>query len=209
MAVVGTLHKIVWGGTLAVTETWSCSVHFLSPTAGDLDTTLIKTAISQWMSRQTSRVNNTAMLDWIKVNAIVPTTGLYLDQANARTLFVVPAVSGLAVSAIPQFTLAVSTTTDAVRGYASKGRFFPPTGDLEANVGDDGRILPGMVTPLATSAAQLITDLNGSNDGECVVFSKVGQTTREILGVRVGRVVDTQQRRRKNLVEDYQPHLVS
>lgn len=205
MAVVGNLHKIAFGGRLATTEEWSCGIHFLSPTAGPLATVLIETALEQWVQRATSCFPNFAWLDWLKVNQINPVTGLYTDPGNPRTFFFPIPKSGTATPEPPQNTVAISTYTAVLRGRASKGRFFPPFGlPPGASIGADGRLAALTATNLATSGAQLLTDLNGSNDGDTVVFSKVGQITNSILGAKVGRVVDTQQRRRRNLVEDRQ-----
>lgn len=208
MAVTGTLHKIVFGGKLALTEEWSCSVHFLTPGVVITDAAQAWTAIRDWWVRGSSCNSNIATFDWIKINAIDPVTGWYLDPDNANFYDVLPKVTGVASAVAPHLSSAVSTTTSATRGLASKGRFYPPTG-IAGAIGADGRTTAVSAQGMATSAAQLITDLNGAYEGECVVFSKKGQVTREILGVRVGRVVDHQHRRRRNLVEDHQPALVS
>lgn len=208
MAVVGSLHKIVWGGTLATTETWSCGVHFLNPNPGILDETLIKSAIGQWMARSGSNVGSSAVLNYLKVNEIDPVTGKYADTTRANTYPYEPAIVGLGGSNFPQLALAVSTRTALSRGRGSKGRFFQPIGG-GVGVGSDGKMLAEVAMAVAVSGAQLLTDLNGAQTGECVVFSRIGQVTAEILGVRVGRVIDTQQRRRRSLTEDYQSANIS
>lgn len=208
MAVVGHLHKIAFGGQLALTEEWSCSLHFLSPDSLDINSALLNGAVEQWFERATSQINGAAKLDWLKANEISPTTGLYISQTEAHTFFYVPAIVPPTGSFdFPHTTFCVSTTTALLRGHAHGGRFYPPTGTPAADSG--GRLAAATTLGMATSAAQLVTDINGAASGECVVFSRVGQVTQEILGVRVGRVLDTQQRRRKNLLEDYQPALVS
>lgn len=208
MAVAGHLSKIVWGGTLAGSESWSCGLHFISPDAAPLDDNLVAQAVGQWFTRLTSNISSLAKLEWCKVNKIDPTTGLYVDAANPRTVFIDPVVSGGSSPNFPHLSVCVSTYTAAARGRASKGRFYPPTsGGL--SLGTDGKIVEAVALEMSASAAQLITDLNGTNTGECVVFSKIGQSILEISGCRVGRVADTQQRRRRNLTEDYQSTPVS
>lgn len=209
MAVVGNLHKIVFGGSLATTETWSCSIHFLSPDSLDINSSLLFSAVEQWFERSTSRINGNARLLWLKANQIDPLTGLYTSQIEAHTHFYAPVISPSNVNlwGPPNTSFAVSTVTPLLRGLASKGRFFPPTNAQD--IADDGRGSLAGVGGMATSAAQLLTDINGAASGSCVVFSKIGQLTTEMTGVRVGRVMDTQQRRRKNLIEEYVPAPIS
>lgn len=209
MAITGHLHKIVFGGTVGTTETWSCSLHFISPDAGVILPAVFESAIVQWFTRPDTKSNGTAVLEYIKCNEIVPTTGKYLDEAAANTLFLDPVVPGASGGGAPHLTAAVSTWTAAARGLGSKGRFFPPTGGVEGHVGADGRLGTVIAQLMAASASQLITDINGDAIGECYVFSRQGQVALEISGTRVGRVLDTQQRRRKNLVEDHQSVPVS
>lgn len=217
MAVVGHLHKVTWGGKLATTETWSCGLHFLNPDPGNLVLSgLMAGAISQWFLRPTGLMSSNATLEWIKGNELNPLAvpsskpgappskpyTRYLDSGNSNVYFwISPPSAGTWTPGDPQSTMAVSTTTAKARGRASKGRFYQPTGRM--NIDAAGKVSAADTTAMATSAAQLITDLNGSNMGSCVVFSVVGQVTTEITGVRVGNVVDTQRRRRRNLVESY------
>jgi len=208
MAIVGKLHKIVFGGVLAQTETWSVGLHFISPDTTIDQPEVIEAAIGQWMSRPTSLFAAAAFLNWIKVNEINPVTGLYVDESGSNTHYVQTTHQGTGAVNAPHITLAVSTVTALTRGYASKGRFFPPLAG-GVTYGIDGRIAAQVAADCATSAAQLLTDINGAYTGECVVFSKVGQVVQEITGVRVGRVVDVQSRRRKNLLEDYQAASIS
>ena len=209
MAVVGNLHKIVFGGKLADTEEWSCSLHFLSPDSININSDLLNSAISQWFARGTSNLNIFATLDYNKVNQINPLTGKYVNAAMPKTWYYVPAVAVAAGSAAgsPQLTIAVSTFTALLRGRASKGRFFPPTSLNTFTAG--GKLAVSKCLDMSTSASQLITDLNGAASGSCVVFSKIGQSTAEILGCQVGDITDTQQRRRRNLKEVYQRTFVS
>lgn len=222
MAVVGHLHKIVFGGRLAVSETWSCSLHFLNPDAGPLVIPgLMASAISLWLERATSLISNLAYLDYIKANelnpASIPSTVVgkpasppftrYLSETDVNQYDLAVPDQGLSSAGPPQISYAVSTTTGFLRGPAHAGRFYPPAGLLP--VAADGRLSVAGTQGMAASAAQLITDLNGSNVGSCVIYSGIGLTTRQITGVRVGRVADTQRRRRRNLVEAWESTPVS
>lgn len=203
MALDGHLHKLVFGGRLFDTESWSVGFHVITPNAPNTDPGLFVQAIRDWLGRNTSNVSNRAMLDWVKINEVTPDKGLYVNKDQSNTLFVTPPVAGACVPGLPQITNCVTTYTDALRGAACRGRFYPPSG-LQHSVADDGRLTAANAAMEATSAAQLITDLNGSTDGELYVWSQKFQTQHEIVGCRVGRVMDTQRRRRANLVEEYQ-----
>lgn len=209
MAVTGTLHKVVFGGELAISETWSCGLHFLSPDPGPIDPLVFSGALQEWFLRPESNISSAARLNWIKCNEIVPATGDYADQSNSQTFFYPTAISGAGGSiGYPQMSWCVSTFTALARGLSSKGRFYPPSGNGVV-LAVDGRAPAESAMMLAVSSAQLLTDINGAATGECVVFSKKGQLATEISGVRVGRVADNQQRRRKNLIEGHQVAAIS
>lgn len=216
MAVAGDLYKLVFGGRLCLTEQWTCSMHVLGTQGQREINPLLFTALTEWFRRGTSQINNQAYLDFVKWNQINPLDGKYVNQDTVEAywgqgaLSASPPLMGGGDSAgDPATSFCVSTTTALRRGRGSKGRFYPPTAIDSANWGVDGRANGPKVLAMAVSAAQLLTDINGAVDGSLVVFSSVGQLTQEILGVRVGRTNDIQTRRRRNIVEDYQPALIS
>jgi hypothetical protein len=217
MAVIGHLHKIVCGGKLSATETWSMSFHYLRPDDPPLTIAgSLVNAFSEWFARDTSYINKLATIDYVKANELNPlavaNTGgkppslpftRYLDQNAVNEIYFTPGfpASAMAVYGLPQGTQAVSLQTALRRGPAHAGRFYPPTC---SPVMIDGRVAAAETALQAGSASQLISDINGSNAGKVVVFSQIGPVTNDVTGVRVGRVVDTQRRRRRNLLEDYQ-----
>lgn len=203
MAVSGNLHKLVWGGSLSVTEQWSCSLHFSTIGTVLRDPSLASTALTAWMTRATTLVGSHTKFEWIKLNQVDPLTGRYTDPAQANTWFKPVALGGLGGYGYPQLTLAVSTMTAVVRGRGHAGRFYPPVG-ASVPASDNGVVALATVQGMASSALQLIQDLNNDLGGKCVVFSKLGQVDNDITHVRVGRIIDTQQRRRRSLIEDYQ-----
>lgn len=203
MALDGVLHKLVFGGKLAQTESWSCSLHFITPTIPATNPQNFGAAVSAWFTRMDSNIADWANLEYLKINAVDPVTGDYLSQTESNTYFWVTPPVGQAPKVVPHATLVCSWVTGVVRGPASKGRMYPPSGGLWA-IGADGRTTTAAALAQSASHAQLITDLNGSAGGECYIWSQVHQVQQEIIGARVGRVYDTQQRRRKNLIEDYQ-----
>lgn len=200
MAVIGTLHKVVFGGTLAVTETWSCSVHMLTATPTDLTFAPLDAAIKAWIATTGTNLNVLAKYEWIKANAINPATGKYVDQTGARTFFTATPVSGAAGTGDPAATVAVTTRTSNTRGLGHAGRFFPPV--FASSLGTDGLIQPSTATAMANGAKALLTGFIAAG-GAPVVFSRRGQVANVITGVSVGRVIDHQNRRRRNLLETY------
>jgi hypothetical protein len=155
-------------------------------------------------------------LEWVKFNAIDPATGKYLSETGTVSAFLGTApfaaqtvVAGTGGPGDPAASLAISTATGIVRGLASKGRFFPPSGGIEGSVGYDGMFASASRAAMVDSAVQLLDDLNVGAMAYLVVFSKKGQTARRITGLRVGSVVDHQSRRRRNLLENYGLGVVS
>lgn len=222
MAVVGALHKVVFGGRLAVTESWSCSLHFLVPQTGPISISgAFSSAIDLWFNRATSNITQLAWLDYVKVNELNPasvpssTPGKpasapftrYLSEGEVNEHQIAVPPQGLLSPGPVQISYSASTMTGFLRGPAHAGRFYPPNGHKLLPA--DGRLALADAKGMATSAAQMITDLNGASDGSCVIYSGVGQVTREITGIRVGRVADTQRRRRRSLVEAYEETPVS
>lgn len=108
----------------------------------------------------------------------------------------------------PQTAVAVTTLTDARRGYASRGRYYLPP--LAKYVGADGRISPADALSIATRSALWIDQMTDEMGAPAAVFSNVGSgAVRNILSVGCGRVLDTQRRRRRSLDEDRQEALVN
>lgn len=188
-----------------VLETWTNSIRFSgvgTPTPPlEWLTTVAVPAIEAFYAQ--AYIGNSVYVTAAKFNGIDPnghytnedeTIGYWWEEGD------MPRGSST-TQAEPQRALAVSWTTDATRGRASKGRIF----------------LPGFITPvsadllIATNVAQAIeqnaeTFLEALNAGSYTasIVSGVGAgTIRPITGVRVGRAVDTQRRRRRSLPENY------
>ncbi len=104
----------------------------------------------------------------------------------------------------PQIAIVLSLRTSRTRGYASNGRmYFPSTMKPTAA---DGLIAAGSASAVATAAATMIQSINAAGMGQVAVMSKVGAGRTELVNaVRVGRVMDTQRRRRNGLPESYVP----
>lgn len=209
--LTGELHKLVFGGTLATNDTWACSIHMATQDAEtELDfpaLSLVRPPLVDWFARGTSFLNQSATLDFIKLNKVNRADGKYTDSTDANTLFNDPVLvaGGGHGYGPPQLSMALTWHTDIVRGRASKGRIYPPSSDQ--NVGTPlvdiaGHVDAAMALAAANSAQELLAELNNATTNlTCCVWSQVGQQARAIERVSVGRVIDTQRRRRSQLDE--------
>jgi hypothetical protein len=133
-------------------------------------------------------------------------TGKYLSQTNSNTWLIPPPVpdGNSTVNAPPQLSVVVGFMTALLRGPASKGRIYAPTGG--GGVDATGRLPVASQTQMNTATRTLLNAINAiqsAGNFKAVVFSKEFQSVRAITGVRTGRVVDTQRRRRTSLAEEY------
>jgi len=172
----------------------------------------------QWQPSATHRLTE------VKV-ARVDVNGIYPPTEASASVFFVPAVSGTTpalVGQAPQLATCVSLQTALPRGLGSKGRIYLPP-NARMNSGNSGAIATNMAQVYADAVALLVGQINAQAlIGNVAVFSRGkaerGQpdakgkyhytypnpgATNNVTGVRCGNVVDTQRRRRRQLVETY------
>lgn len=203
MPIANQLWKLSWGGPLFGTEQWNCSLYFNGPiVAGPASN--FETALSTFHGSGTANMAAAAVLTYIKFNQIDPVTGKYLSAGISDTHFLAIPKPGTGTNAPGQNCLAISTTTAMARGYAHIGRFYAPTGGSALTVDATGRMTTTLANAYATTSKALLLACNTVTGAEAVVYSKTGQVVHAITGVRVGRVLDTQRRRRTSLIEDPQ-----
>lgn len=214
---------IQWGGALPGNEIWSNSLRASSsgtgdgayvPAPEDMQAWLegpLQTAVAAFHQRPGTHVSGLATLTFVKANA-VNTTGHYIEPVTLEYVYPSPLPGGGSGNQMPnQVTLVVSTTTGLSRGPAHRGRFYLPLPAVQLG-GADGRIQLQNAVDVANSAAQFVMEVADTpgldllQPLKAVVMSrKVGApATHVITGVEVGRVLDTQRRRRSELPEDYQ-----
>lgn len=166
---------------------------------------------------------NTHRLTELKV-AQIDLDGTYIDGTYSYSHFYLPPIAGGATKRdgqSAQQTIAATLLTAVPRGLASKGRIYLPPSWHYIPQSTDGLIPSGDASALANSVKTLINQLNALPDfGPVMVMSK-GKgvpsynatkhrveydypnpgASNAVTAVRVGRVVDTQRRRRRSLPE--------
>lgn len=210
-----------WGGTLPGGEIWSCGLRMAALgsiiggtfplNGGDIETYLDKYVIDikAFHQRATTAIGPRALLNFVKLNKI-GLDGHYVDSDTHVRFFANVAGGGVTSNVHPnQVALAVSLTTDVDRGPASKGRIYLPLPALLVET--DGLISIANITPIVASwrtFLEALSDAPGLDNGETpevvVMSRKAGApAARTVTGVRIGRVLDTQRRRRNALKENY------
>lgn len=214
---------VQWGGALGTNsgEIWTNTMRFVTDgtDVNDLQglaeawDTELTNALTTLVAANSGYASH-AHLDWVKANAVDATGHQLAGNTNAYyapTDFV--SAKGIAPSGAYQLALVVSFTTDVSRGWANSGRVYVPSG---AQVGTNIDSPTGLLTDayVASVAAAWQTFLNDLNDNPGPDFADLraavvspragdGSAFHNITGVRVGKVMDTQRRRRNRLVENY------
>lgn len=197
------LYSLRFGGTLFSGEQWECGVHMGAATNSGT-ASQYEAAITGFIQDANMAFNNQAKLTYIKRNAIDQVTYKYLDQGSSDTFSLTTPVAGTASAAPGQQAMAITLTTAQLRGLGHEGRFYIPLGTL--NINPTGRVGDSQAGVMSIGAGGFISNLNAvRSDNRVCVWSAKAHVMREVTGVRVGDVVDTQRRRRKQLVEKYFP----
>lgn len=202
---------VQWGGKLPGNESWTCGLR-LRKKAGaavitDAATLLvgISGAIATMHQKPAVNLGSGAKLSFVKVNTI-GINGLYLDGGGTNEATYGDVAGGGSVAQVfpNQVTIAVSLMTGFSRGPAHAGRFYLPC--FNAPLGTDGLVPATSATALRQEMDTFLAALNAVNAGfEVAIFSrKAGAPgNRRVTGTQVGRVLDTQRRRRRSMTEDY------
>lgn len=211
-----------WGGRLGTTgEEWSNSLRL---TANVLDPVALQAAcrdqiegideaISLGITSGELFYGNSAYHDYTKMNTI-RADGRYWDQGNTVAIYHdgSPGIHSPYDMGAFQLALVVSFETGRARGPGHAGRLYVPAMSVSAISDDNGQVTAPALDIYATHWANLCNNIN-DNPGldvmgiRCAVVSKVGNPgpAEDITGVKIGRVLDTQRRRRASLTENYTP----
>lgn len=212
---------MVWGGSLPGGEIWSNSLRLAADHTGDnpigvwtwqqlqdwLDGEL-KDEVEAWHTNPQAMIQYNCRLEYLKLNYI-NMAGHYVDPNTHEYVYATPPHGGSTAAPHPnQIALVVSLTTGLQRGYAHRGRFYSPM--PTTTVQSDGLIGTGPAGDIATAAAAFLTAVNdtpgldNTSSPNVCVMSKHGQgATHIVTGVEIGRALDTQRRRRRELPESY------
>jgi hypothetical protein len=201
---------VQWGGKLPGGEQWSCGFRMWK-SIGSTDTdaasvlAIVAPALSAFHTRATTHINAKALLSFVKCNAI-DVNGHYIGAATHETTFAdLPGGNTVAngTSFPNQVALAVTLQTGFSRGSAHQGRFYLPlpVHDVDAT----GLISAAAAADVDASLATLRTAVNAGGGEQMVVMSRKSGAPghRAVTGFGVGRVLDTQRRRRRSLQELY------
>lgn len=200
MAMSGNLYKLSWGGPLYGLETWSCGMMVHDDADLPDNPAAYGPAIQAFFTEANTKHAKGASLTWVKFNEIDPLTGRYLMSSDSHTyLYPAPVVTANSTDGPPQLAWTMSLHSMLTRGRGSKARFSLPFSGL---VGTDGKASVTSVDNAAIALKTFVNAVNAANTGaHVVVFSKIANTVTDVTEVAVGRVIDTQRRRRKNLTE--------
>jgi len=165
--------------------------------------TAMTTAIQTWFTNTQSCVSSLAKLSFVKFNPIDVTGHYAISTTNQQVLADIAGGITETTPARPnQVAWAISLTTAYSRGPAHKGRFYSPMPTCPLAAG--GVITASYVTNAKTQATTLLNALNAVDSAvQVAVFSrKQGAPAHNIVtGISLGQVLDTQRRRRRQLLE--------
>lgn len=203
MAFTQSHARLTWGGTSCNgTEAWSTGLRFGNPVAGGTtDLSDVYDLIYGWLTDTPVGMSQLFRLGWVKL-AVIGTDGKYPPDTEALLYERAPEQAGSSALNHPsQVSLAVTLETGVTRGRAARGRMYLPTTGQQ--VAADGRITTAQAEAVAVRTALFLDELTDLMAAPVWVMSDVGAgTSRAADAVSVGRVFDTQRRRRRQLDED-------
>ncbi len=215
--------RLTFGGPLPRDDTWSMSF-WIDAGEGDLFDgnaaagrggirLAMADAVGGWFRNQDSMISQHARLTWMKCNRVGP-DGRYVYPYTNEWL-VSPLTNGIAGGRPnpqwPHLSLAVTLEAAEARGAATRGRSFPPMTALFPSA--EGVIAQADLLTYANNFADMLKNIRaavpGDVAGTVLIVSNgtksapdVG-TRRPVTRLRVGNVIDIQQRRRNATPEAY------
>lgn len=204
--LAGTTDQDVWQIGLKVPTRWTNGAEIANAMNGIVAD--LETDAKTFWSALSSVMGGTNRLTFVKAN-LCDREGKYIDQNKTWRRDFAPVQAG-ANNAMPaDVALVVTLETAAARGYASKGRFYLPS--PSTSVISEGRLSSAARQTTATAAAAFVKNCGNvpfvdatQGVGDVSVMSKVGQgATRKVTAVRVGDLLDVQQRRSNRMREQY------
>lgn len=212
-----TLTRLSFGGTMCGgNEIWSCSVHLGSgvgtPTTEEEwfdfylpKSSAIKDAVEAFIENTGSRVPADVVMNQVKL-AHIGTDGKYLHEP----IDMEASASGTTNTPyLPQGSLVNSLVSDKWKDPGKYNRFYLPT--LAPNTSDLWRLSVAEQTAATAALQGFLQDINDVLAADTPAFTQyvvVASNTgtgslMPATKVRIGRIIDTQRRRRNDLVEQY------
>jgi hypothetical protein len=220
----------VIGEAFNLTEKWQFGLRLQDATyTNDAVAFAAQSVLKDWWTASgTFGVNtgfgslNTHTISEIKVAKVQP-DGTYPAGTISSSYFYPVPVAGVNVPdkhTMPQDSVAITLTTPVPRGLGSKGRIYlPPSTRYQIEV--DGRLAITSAQSIMDSVRLLLQGLNAKLEiGTISVMSRgrgvpnppvLGKkptytypnagVTNAVTGIKVGRVIDTQRRRRRSITE--------
>lgn len=155
-----------------------------------------------------SRISTECLLEEVVVYPIDAATGKASDARSARCVFSTPKPGTITGNPMPLQIARVFSWNTSRPGPKGKGRMYVP-GSPSSDAGVGGLLSTAHATSLANDAKNLLTTLSNSGGGDFnwwvtpIVTGKPYEQYATINQVRVGRALDTQRRRRRNIDEGY------
>lgn len=220
MAKYSSIHHraTLLGDMFGGTEIWSTSFSLAQSNGGDegeapteAEAQAIAEAFAPFWSNVSNGANQYYRFTGVKVSHV--STDGTSDSGLTRFYTFPTAIAGPANFSTPhpQLSVAVTLATLKARGKGSKGRMFLP--GLTASIDGTGKLATAQCTQIANGFKTFLDAVNASTavpgfvhlmsaEKAGVPYSAPQQN--RVASVRVGNVVDTQRRRRNQLVEQYQ-----
>jgi hypothetical protein len=179
-----------------VLDTWSSSAQSV---ANDMFTDW-----SAWMVATDSKVSNHVRLDGLKLYS-VGTNGR-IDEDPVEAEVAAPVAGYVNAGTHPWQVSMVMTLVAGTRGKGRFGRIYlPPQG---FSIDNSGLVSSSELSGMFNTTKTLLTALSNrpglDTDFKLVVAGRTGTgTLRPVTQVKMGRVADTQRRRRRSLDEAY------
>lgn len=205
----------IFGTSFGGAEEWSTGFFLGDPSADplpptDLGAQVIRDAWETFFELTANQISYVWKTDGVKI-ATLNTDGTTVTD-SVRTSYYSTAIQGGygSIGHPPQIACVASLQSAPGTGLGRKGRMFIP--GVGAPMGGDAHFVQTTATSIANTLAVFFNALNDSFDvGDRVVLASKGRTppavgagiTRPVESVRVGNVLDTQRRRRNQLVETY------
>lgn len=204
---------LTFGGPYFQTEQWQTGVHFASPESTTFETLLpngidpdtIKTALETFIGAPYAMWSDRSPITWHRL-AVIGQDGLYIGEPVVEEY--VPALTSSATTQLPpQVAWVGSMWSGGTVGRANYGRMYFP---VPATAVPSNGLLPTELQDGARAAfAQLLDNLTGAVQAAaggtglvpCIMSKEGAGTTKAVAKIGVGRVLDTQRRRRNALQE--------